>query len=90
MVRTRGGAAQRCTQPPTAALHALAGLDRPLGAPRDVVENPEQVLRAHERAGINLDALATKVQSDGAASFVASWQELMTVIATKSKSLATW
>ena len=36
------------------------------------------------KAGVDLDALATKLQEEGAASFVASWDELLGVIDSKS------
>ena len=48
----------------------------------------EAVLAAHRAAGIDLDALAAKLQADGAASFVASWNELMAAIAAKRAALA--
>ena len=48
----------------------------------------EAVLAAVRKAGIDLDALAAKLQSDGAASFVKSWHELLGVIASKSAALA--
>jgi transaldolase len=45
------------------------------------------VLKAFATAGVDVDALAAKLQEEGAASFVASWNELMEVIASKSASL---
>ena len=39
------------------------------------------------KAGIDLNALATRLQDEGAASFVKSWNELMAVIASKSDAL---
>jgi transaldolase len=48
----------------------------------------EAVLARFRQAGIDLDALAARLQSEGAASFVASWNELLGVIASKSASLA--
>jgi transaldolase len=48
----------------------------------------EAVLAEFGRAGIDIDALAAKLQDDGASSFVASWNELMAVIAGKSAALA--
>jgi len=48
----------------------------------------ERVLAEFRRAGVDLDALAAKLQDEGAASFVASWNELLGVIASKSASLA--
>jgi transaldolase len=38
-------------------------------------------------AGIDLSALATRLQDEGAASFVKSWNELMAVIGSKSAAL---
>ena len=45
------------------------------------------VLKAFARAGIDVDALAAKLQEEGAAAFVASWNDLMAVIASKSAAL---
>jgi transaldolase len=45
------------------------------------------VLAEFAKAGIDVVALAAKLQTDGAASFVASWNELMGVIASKSAAL---
>src|SRR5271167_2449164 len=47
----------------------------------------EEVLAEFAKAGIDVDALATRLQDDGAASFVKSWDELMAVIASKSAAL---
>jgi transaldolase len=49
----------------------------------------EQVLAEFGRAGIDIDALAVRLQSDGADAFVKSWRELMKRIAEKSAVLAT-
>ena len=38
-------------------------------------------------AGIDVDALAGKLQEEGAKSFVNSWNDLMAVIAAKSAEL---
>jgi transaldolase len=48
----------------------------------------EVVLAGVRRAGIDLDALAARLQSEGAASFAASWHELLGVIASKTATLA--
>jgi transaldolase len=48
----------------------------------------EEVLGRFARAGIDVDALATQLQTDGAASFVKSWTELMQRIKQKSAALA--
>ena len=47
----------------------------------------EKVLEQFSQAGINIDQLAAQLQGEGAKSFVKSWNELMTVIASKSKAL---
>jgi transaldolase len=49
----------------------------------------EEVLAEFAKCGINIDALAARLQDDGAASFVSSWNDLMTVIAAKSAALKT-
>ena len=48
----------------------------------------ETILLAHTKAGIDLVALAARLQSDGAKSFVDSWHELLGAINAKSKVLA--
>jgi len=47
----------------------------------------EAVLASFGKAGIDVDALAHRLQDEGAASFVKSWNELMDLVATKSTSL---
>src|SRR5271166_5312808 len=47
----------------------------------------EEVLAEFAKAGIDIDALASRLQDEGAASFVKSWDELMAVIASKSATL---
>ena len=47
----------------------------------------EEVLARFADAGIDVDALASQLQDQGAKSFVGSWHELMDVIASKSVSL---
>ncbi|HVZ09982.1 transaldolase [Rhodopila sp.] len=59
----------------------------PGSLPRDGGD-AEAVLAAHAKAGIDLTALADKLQSDGAKSFVDSWNELLGGIEAKSKVLA--
>jgi transaldolase len=51
-------------------------------------EAAEAMLARFAKAGIDVDALALKLQRDGAQSFVKSWQELMGRIAEKSAALA--
>ncbi len=47
----------------------------------------EQILAKFAGAGIDIDALATRLQDEGAALFIKSWDDLMTVIASKSAAL---
>jgi len=47
----------------------------------------EEVLDRFERAGVDLHALAAELQSDGAAAFVTSWNELLACLADKSQTL---
>jgi transaldolase len=47
----------------------------------------ETVLGQFAQAGVDADALAARLQEEGAKSFVKSWTELMEVIASKSESL---
>jgi transaldolase len=48
----------------------------------------ETVLARFAEAGIDIDALAIQLQSEGAKSFVKSWQQLLERIAEKSAQLA--
>jgi transaldolase len=50
--------------------------------------NCEAVLEEFGRSGVDVAALATKLQEDGAKSFVASWNELLGVIESKISALA--
>jgi transaldolase len=49
----------------------------------------EEVLARFTKAGIDIDALAARLQLEGAQSFVKSWKELLDRIAEKSAALAT-
>ena len=62
--------------------------------PRKFVSGPtltaEQMVagvKEFARAGIDVRALAARLQDDGAKSFVKSWEELLKVIASKSEAL---
>jgi transaldolase len=48
----------------------------------------EATLAAFAKAGVDIDALAAKLQTDAAKSFVDSWQDLLKAIEAKSKVLA--
>jgi transaldolase len=47
----------------------------------------DETLAKHAAAGIDVDELAAKLQSDGAASFVESWNDLLSIIDTQSAAL---
>jgi transaldolase len=47
----------------------------------------EQVLAQFAKAGIDVDALASQLQDEGAKSFVKSWTDLLTVIKSKETDL---
>ena len=49
--------------------------------------NCEEVLAQFGKAGVDVDALAARLQTEGAESFVKSWNDLMAVISSKSASL---
>ncbi|HTV52578.1 MAG TPA: transaldolase [Steroidobacteraceae bacterium] len=48
----------------------------------------DRVLAEFERAGIDLAALAARLQDEGAASFVKSWEDLLKVVSSKGAALA--
>jgi transaldolase len=72
---------------PEGTLKALAAHGELSGLMPEDGGDCEEVLAAFGKAGIDIDALAARLQDEGAKSFVASWHELMDVIATKSASL---
>jgi transaldolase len=47
----------------------------------------EEVLASFAKAGIDIDALAARLQDEGAASFVKSWNDLMACINSKSATI---
>jgi transaldolase len=47
----------------------------------------EELLARFARAGVDVDALAARLQDEGAKAFVASWNELMGVLAAKCAAL---
>lgn len=73
---------------PEKTLLAFAGEGSVDGAMAADAGDAEAMLARFEAAGVDLDALALKLQQDGAASFVKSWKQLLTRIADKSAALA--
>jgi transaldolase len=76
------------TMPEKTLLAFAAGGSVKSAMPKDGGD-AEQVLAEFERAGVDIGALAARLQSDGADAFVKSWRELMQRIADKSAVLAT-
>ena len=72
---------------PEATLKAMADHGEVGGTLPPDGGDAEDVLRQFEQAGIGVDALAAKLQEDGAKAFVASWNELLAGIASKSAAL---
>ena len=73
---------------PEATLHAFADHGRIAEPMSAGDESQRAILDAHREAGVDLDALAAKLQADGAAAFVKSWQQLLQTVATKSRAAA--
>jgi transaldolase len=73
---------------PDETLRAFADHGRFVGVLTPDGGDCDAVLAAHAKAGVDVDALARKLQADGAKSFVASWQDLLKSIGAKSKALA--
>ena len=73
---------------PETALLAFADHGKPEAMLPRRGGDAENVLAAHAAAGIDLKSLAAQLQSEGANSFVKSWNELLEAIASKAKILA--
>src|ERR1700688_1530780 len=72
---------------PEATLKALAAHSELAGLMPQDGGDCEAVLAVFGKAGIDADALAARLQDEGAKSFWGSWNEVMGVIASKSASL---
>ena len=72
---------------PEGTLNALAANGKVEGILPAHGGDCEDVLARFAQVGIDIDALAIRLQDEGARSFVASWDELMTCIAAKSKDI---
>ena len=73
---------------PEKTLHAFAAHGKLGSVMAEDGGDAEAVLASFAKAGIDIDALAIRLQREGAHAFVKSWQELMTRIADKSNVLA--
>jgi len=74
---------------PEATLNALADHGELSGLLPANGGDCEEVLARFAGAGVNVQALASRLQAEGAGSFVKSWHSLMAVIASKSAALTT-
>lgn len=74
---------------PEKTLHAFAEHGKLAGTMAADGGNADVRLAQFVRAGIDIDAVATQLQHEGAQSFVKSWQQLLQRIAAKSAALAT-
>ncbi len=72
---------------PEATLKAVAARDTIGSALPADGGDCEQVLAEFAKAGVDIDALAARLQQEGAQSFSKSWNDLLGVIATKSATL---
>jgi transaldolase len=73
---------------PEATLKIVAARIQPDHTPPVDWGGYEDVLARFAGEGIDVDALAAQLQDEGAKSFVASWNDLMAVIQSKSAALA--
>jgi transaldolase len=71
---------------PEATLQAFANHGE-IGPLLTADDNAEEILARFERAGIDVEALDTELQRDGAKSFVDSWNALMAGLAIKGETL---
>ena len=72
---------------PEGTLKALAALEDTRQNMRADGGDSAEALKRFAEAGVDVAALATQLQEEGAKSFVNSWRGLMDVIASKSESL---
>jgi len=73
---------------PEKTLHAFAERGKLEGAMAEDGGDAEAVLERFAQAGVHVDALAVRLQRDGAQAFVKSWRALMERIDAKSEALA--
>ncbi len=73
---------------PEKTLRAFADHGQTHGAIAEDGGDAETMLQRLTRAGIDIDALAARLQHEGVAAFVKSWQQLLQRIADKAQALA--
>jgi transaldolase len=72
---------------PEATLKAMAGHGTVADVLRRDGSDGTNTLGEFAKSGVGIDALAEKLQADGAEAFVQSWRDLLQAIDTKSKAL---
>jgi transaldolase len=72
---------------PEGTLKAVADHGKPQGVLAEDTGDSDRVLANFAKAGIDVDALAGRLQDEGAVSFVNSWNELMSCIEFKSSKI---
>ena len=73
---------------PEKTLHAVADHGKPGAVLPSDGGDADAVLATIAKAGVDIDALALKLQQDGADAFVKSWKQLLQRIADKQAALA--
>jgi transaldolase len=73
---------------PEKTLHAFADHGQLHGVLSDDGGDADAMLAQIAKAGVDIDALALKLQQDGAEAFVTSWNQLLQRIADKASALA--
>ena len=72
---------------PEKTLRAYAEQGQPSAGMTHDGGDAESILQRFSQAGVDVDALATRLQNEGAQAFVKSWQALMRHIEGKSEAL---
>jgi transaldolase len=72
---------------PEGTLKAVADHGKPNGVLAADAADSDGVLAGFAKAGIDIDALAGRLQDEGAASFVKSWNDLMSCLEFKSTAI---
>jgi transaldolase len=72
---------------PEGTLKAVADHGKPNGVLAADAADSDGVLAGFAKAGIDVDALAARLQAEGAASFVKSWNDLMSCLEFKSTAI---
>ena len=72
---------------PEGTLKAVADHGKPNGVLATDAADSDRVLASFAKAGIDIDTLAARLQDEGAAAFVKSWNDLMSCLESKSTAI---